>query len=67
MRVEAHVNGQKTGSWTLERVGLFVFEADVPDAQEYLVEIHASPVWQRPPDDRKLSVNLSMIRLLDRE
>jgi SAM-dependent methyltransferase len=67
LRVEAHVNGQKAGSWTLERVGLFVFEADVPDAPEYLVEIHASPVWQRPPDDRRLSVNLSMIRMLDRE
>ena len=35
MRVEAHVNGQKAGAWTLERVGLFVLEADVPDAPEY--------------------------------
>jgi hypothetical protein len=67
VRVEAYVNGKKAGAWTLERVGLFVFEAGVPDAPEYLLEIHASPVWQSPPDDRKLSINLSMIRLLDRE
>jgi hypothetical protein len=67
VRLEVSANGQRAGSWTMERVGLFVFEVDVPDAPEYLLEFNASPVWQCPPDERGLTVNLSMIRLLDRE
>jgi hypothetical protein len=55
------------GGWTLKRMGMFVFEADLPDAPEYRIEIHASPVWRAPPDNRPLTVNLSMIRLVDRD
>ncbi|MBL8222628.1 MAG: methyltransferase domain-containing protein [Bryobacterales bacterium] len=61
------VNGQPCGEWTLDRTGLFVLEADVPPAPEYKVEILASPVWDAPPDDRKFTVILSMIRLIPRE
>jgi len=60
-------NGSKVGGWTLKRTGMFVLETDLPDAGEYRVEIQASPVWQAPPDDRLLTVNMSMIRLVDRD
>jgi hypothetical protein len=61
------VNGAVLQTWKLDRPGLFVLEADVPEAAEYAIEIHASPVFTLPPDDRVFTVNLSMIRLIDRE
>lgn len=64
VRLEIAVNGQHAGRWTLDRTGLFVLEAGVPAAAGYHVEITASPVWQSPPDDRLLTVNLSLIRLV---
>jgi ubiquinone/menaquinone biosynthesis C-methylase UbiE len=66
-RVEAQVNGVRAGEWTLDRVGLFVLEADVADAEEYAIEIHASPEWSAPGDQRVFTVNLSMLRLVPRE
>ncbi|HUQ92506.1 MAG TPA: methyltransferase domain-containing protein [Bryobacteraceae bacterium] len=66
-RLEVKVNGELAGKWTLERNGLFVLEADVPPAPEYLVEVLASPVWKAEGDTRPLTVNLSMIRLIPRE
>jgi hypothetical protein len=63
VRVEALVNGRRAGHWTLDRVGLFVLEAGLPAASGYQVEILASPCWKSPPDDRILTVNLSLIRL----
>ena len=65
--VALSVNGQPLKQWTLDRVGLFILEADVPEAPEYLLDIKASPRWQAPPDDRWFTVNLGMIRLVDRE
>lgn len=65
--IRAIVNGAHAGSWKLDRTGLFVLEADVAEAPEYTVEIHASPVFTVPDDDRRFSVNLSMIRLVDRD
>jgi ubiquinone/menaquinone biosynthesis C-methylase UbiE len=65
--VEAEVNGAHSGRWTLDRSGLFVLEADVPDAPEYRVDIRVSPEWQPPEDGRVLTVNLSMIRLIPRD
>jgi hypothetical protein len=62
--VRARVNGSAAGAWKLDRPGLFILEADVPETSEYLVEIEASPTWTVPTDDRVLSVNLSMIRLV---
>ena len=61
--VRAVVNGAPSGTWKLDRPGLFVLETDVPDAPEYTVEFLASPVFSAPPDDRRFSVNLSLIRL----
>lgn len=56
-------NGARAGEWVLARSGLFVLEADLPDAKEYVIDIQAGPTWSMPPDDRILSVNLSMLRL----
>jgi hypothetical protein len=65
-QVQVRVNSDPAGSMKLRRTGLFVFEADIPDAPEYTVEIHSSPVWNAPGDDRDLSVTVAMIRLVDR-
>ena len=65
--VSVNVNGQPLKQWTLDRVGLFILEAPVPDAPEYQLEIKAAPKWQAPPDERWFTVNLSMIRLVDQE
>lgn len=65
--VTVTVNGQALPPWTLDRVGLFVLEANLPDAPAYRLEIAASPRWQSPPDERWFTVNLSMIRLVDQE
>jgi hypothetical protein len=65
--VRVAVNGTPAGSWKLDRTGLFILEADVPDAAEYLVEIQASPVWTVETDDREFTVNVSMIRLAPRD
>jgi SAM-dependent methyltransferase len=61
------VNGSETARCTHDRPGLFIFECDVPDAREYRVTIDAAPLWRAPRDERPLSVNLSMIRLVPRE
>jgi hypothetical protein len=66
--ITASVNGARVREMKLDRPGLFVLEADVPDAAVYDLEILASPVL--PPtgeDDRELTVNLSMIRLVPRD
>ena len=65
--VEAHVNGQRAGQWTLDRVGLFVLEADVPEADEYRVELLSQPEWRAAGDSRPLTVNISMLRLVPRD
>jgi ubiquinone/menaquinone biosynthesis C-methylase UbiE len=65
--VEVVANGRKVWESQLERAGLFILEADLPDADEYLIEISASPEWTAPPDDRVFTVSLSRIRLVPRE
>ncbi len=67
LRVEVAANGASVGKWTLDRAGLFVLEADLPDAPGYAIEVTASPVWRAPGDDRSFTVNLSMIRLVAAE
>ncbi|MCS6952294.1 MAG: class I SAM-dependent methyltransferase [Bryobacterales bacterium] len=64
MRVEIRANGHRAGRWTLRRPGLFVLEARLPAAPEYIVEILAEPVWTAPPDLRPLTVNIGLLRLL---
>jgi ubiquinone/menaquinone biosynthesis C-methylase UbiE len=67
VRIEAVVNGSRAGRIAVDRPGVFVFEVDLPDASEYLLEIKATPVWQAPPDTREFTVHLSMIRLVPRD
>lgn len=64
--VRALVNGSPLYTWKLDRHGLFVLEADLPDASEYVIELHAAPEWKALGDSRTLTVNLSMIRLVER-
>jgi hypothetical protein len=67
-RVTVSVNGARVRDEKLDRPGLFVLEADVPDAPSYDVEILASPVIAPSGgDNRELTVNLSMIRLTPRD
>jgi len=65
VRLSASANGQRAGEWTIGRTGLFVLEAELAPASEYRIEIQASPTWQSPPDDRVLTVNLSLVRLVE--
>lgn len=65
--ITVRANGQNLGAKTLDRPGLFVYEADLADAEGYQIEILASPCWRAPDDDRVFTVNLSMIRLAPRE
>jgi hypothetical protein len=62
--VKAIVNGTQAGAWKLDRKGVLVLEAAVPDASEYLVEIQVSPVRSVDGDDRELTINISMMRLV---
>lgn len=66
VRIGVKANGRNLGVKTLDRPGLFIYEADLPEAAHYELEITASPVWQAPEDDRVFTVNLSLIRLLPR-
>lgn len=67
VEMAVRVNGSETGRWTQDRPGLFILEADVPDASDYHIEFHAGPTWTVPSDDRTFTVNLSMIRLVPRD
>jgi hypothetical protein len=62
--VRVVVNGAPLRTFEIDRTGMFVLEADLPDAGEYRVEIHATPTWSVPSDSRTLSVMLAMIRLV---
>ncbi len=67
IELSASANGQQVGQWKLDRPGLFIVEADVPESDDYRIDIHAGPAWSVPTDDRIFTVNLSMIRLAPRE
>ncbi|MEK7405981.1 MAG: methyltransferase domain-containing protein [Acidobacteriota bacterium] len=64
VRVWAAANGIALSPMVLNRSGLFIYEAALPEAAEYTVEIFASPAWHAPGDNRTFTVNLSMIRLI---
>ncbi len=64
--IRVTVNGAEAGRWTLERPGLFILEADLAEANSYEIALSAGPVWTVPTDDRRFTVSLSMIRLIDR-
>lgn len=63
-RIRIVVNDVEAGAWEMDRSGLFVLETPVGDAPSYTVEVHASPVYEVPGDDRRLTINLSMLRLV---
>ncbi len=65
--VAIQVNGQSIGNWPMDRTGVFILEAVVPEADEYEIEIQATPTWMVPEDDRTMSVNISMVRLQPQE
>jgi hypothetical protein len=65
--IDVSANGVSAGHWTLDRNGLFVLEADLPEADEYHLAIAVSPEWQGPNDARKLTVTLSMLRLIPQD
>ena len=65
--IEIRANGVRVAQQLLERVGLFIIEADLPEAEAYNVEIAAAPTWIAPDEDRTFSVIISMIRLADAE
>jgi len=67
VRVATAVNGKALETWTLDRSGLFLLEADLPPAGSYTVELSATPRWQLPPDERWLSVHISMLRIVARD
>ncbi len=67
VRLSASVNGRKVGDWALDRSGLFIVETDLPDSDEYRIDIQAGPPFTIPQDDRVFTVTLSMIRLAPRE
>lgn len=63
-RIEIKANGEHVVTEQLERPGLFVIEAPLPDAESYTIELAASPCYQAPPDERWFTVNLSFMRLV---
>ncbi len=63
-RIEIKANGQTVLTQQLDRPGLFLFEALLPDAEKYTIELTASPSFQVPPDERWFTVNLSFMRLV---
>ena len=65
--IETWANDAPLGQWTLERHGLFIIEADLPDSDEYQIEIAAAPEWKGPDDERMLTVTLSMLRLIPQD
>ena len=65
--LRARANGGSVGEWKLDRAGLFLVEADLPDADEYRIDLEAGPTWMDPEDDRVFTVNLSMVRLVPRD
>jgi ubiquinone/menaquinone biosynthesis C-methylase UbiE len=62
--IEITANGAPIARRTLDRVGLFVIECDLPAAAEYRIDLAASPTFTIPDDDRTFSVNFSMLRLI---
>jgi len=64
VKMAVSANGIEVKRTVFERAGVFVLEADLLPADEYRIDIAASPVWQAPPDDRTFSVNIGMIRLV---
>ncbi len=64
VRVSFQANEVPVGALNLRAPGTFVFEANLPAAEEYLVRIQVQPTIRIPQDDRPYGVNISLIRLV---
>ena len=64
VKFSVRVNGESAGAWNLVRPGPFVVEPEAPQSSQYEVALQAHPTWSAPPDERSLSVSISMIRLI---
>ncbi|MBK5291460.1 MAG: class I SAM-dependent methyltransferase [Acidobacteriia bacterium] len=62
--VNVRVNGVQLRRFGLDRTGLFILEADLPDAPEYTIQLDCSPLWNDSIDDRNFTMSFSMIRLV---
>ena len=67
VELSASANGRKVGDWKLDRPGLFIVEGDLPESDDYHIDIHAGPAWSVSTDDRIFTVSISMIRLVPPE
>ena len=67
VQLSASANGRIVGDWKLDRPGLFIVEADLPESDEFHIDIEAGPAWTVPTDDRIFTVNISMLRLVPPE
>ena len=67
VELSASANGRKVGDWKLDRPGLFIVEADLPESDDYHIDIQAGPAWSVSTDDRIFTVSISMIRLVPQE
>jgi len=64
VHVSIRCNGSAVAAQILERPGLFVIEADLPEASEFALQLESVPTWSVPDEDRIFTVNISMIRLV---
>jgi SAM-dependent methyltransferase len=63
--IELRVNGHSVYKQQLERNGMIVIEAPVPQTSVCEVEILASPTWRAPGDQRDLTWMVSLLRLIE--
>jgi SAM-dependent methyltransferase len=66
VKISVTANGRPLRAMTLHRSGLFIYEADLPEAGEYRLDLSASPAWSTAEDDRALTLIISLIRLVPR-
>ena len=66
VRLSVAANGRSLGEMTLHRQGLFIYEADLPEAPEYRIDLTASPTWTAHEGGRTFTLIISLIRLVPR-
>lgn len=64
-KIDILANGVHVSTHTVTRPGLFVIETDLPEAPGFEITVLAGPTHQNPPDERWLTFNLSLLRLID--
>jgi hypothetical protein len=67
VRIELFANQDRVAAQTLDRPGLFVIEAALPESPEYAIEIGVSPTFRLPDEDRTFGAIVSMIRLVPQD